>query len=55
MSLEHDPRNIESWRKNIAEAGLEEWAEAVEGDALEMLAMLEDGFDVVFIDAWKDD
>ena len=41
--------------QNIADAGLEEWAELVEGDALEMLAALEDGFDIVFIDAWKDD
>jgi predicted O-methyltransferase YrrM len=55
VSLEHDPRKIEAWRRNIAEAGLEEWAELVEGDALEMLAALEDGFDIVFIDAWKDD
>ena len=55
VSLEHDPRKIEAWRANIADAGLEEWAELVEGDALEMLAALEDGFDVVFIDAWKDD
>ena len=55
VSLEHDPRKIEAWRQNIADAGLEEWAELVEGDALEMLAALEDGFDIVFIDAWKDD
>ena len=55
VSLEHDPRKIEAWRQNIADAGLEEWTELVEGDALEMLAALEDGFDIVFIDAWKDD
>ena len=55
VSLEHDPRKIEAWRQNIADAGLEQWAELVEGDALEMLAALEDGFDVVFIDAWKGD
>ena len=55
VSLEHDPRKIEAWRRNIADAGLEEWAELVEGDALEMLAALEDGFDLVFIDAWKHD
>ena len=55
VSLEHDPRKIEAWRQNIADAGLEQWAELVEGDALELLAALEDGFDVVFIDAWKGD
>src|SRR6185503_14635954 len=43
------------WGPNIADAGLEEWAELVEGDAKETLPELEDGFDVVFLDAWKDD
>ena len=27
----------------------------MEGNALEMLGAIEEGFDVVFIDAWKDD
>ena len=31
------PLKAEAWRRNIAEAGLEEWAELVEGDALETL------------------
>jgi predicted O-methyltransferase YrrM len=55
VSLERDPRKIEAWKRNIAEAGLEEWAELVEGDARETLPALEDGFDVVFLDAWKGD
>ena len=55
VSLEHDPRKAEAWRSNIAAAGLEEWAELVEGDATETLRELEEGFDVVFLDAWKDD
>jgi caffeoyl-CoA O-methyltransferase len=55
VSLEQDPSKIEAWRGNIADAGLEEWAEVIEGDALETLAALEEGFDVVFLDAWKDD
>jgi caffeoyl-CoA O-methyltransferase len=55
VSLEQDPRKTEAWRRNIAEAGLDEWAELVEGDALATLERLEEGFDVVFIDAWKDD
>ena len=37
-------------RRNIAEAGLEDWAELVEGDAAATLAGVEDVFDVVFID-----
>ena len=55
ISLEHDPRKTEAWRRNVAEAGLEEWAELIEGDARETLPAIEDGFDIVFIDAWKDD
>ncbi len=55
VSLEHDPVKCEAWRTNVAEAGLEEWAELVEGDAKETLAATEDTFDVVFLDAEKDD
>jgi predicted O-methyltransferase YrrM len=55
VSLEQDPTKVEAWRKNIADAGLEEWAELIEGDALATLERLEEGFDVVFVDAWKDD
>src|SRR5438105_8540327 len=55
LSLENDPAKIEAWRRNIAEAGLEEWAELVEGDAFETLAAIEDVFDVGFLDAEKDD
>jgi predicted O-methyltransferase YrrM len=55
LSLEHDPRKIEAWRANIAEAGLEEWAELLEGDAKETLPAIDDVFDVVFLDAEKED
>jgi predicted O-methyltransferase YrrM len=55
VSLEHDPAKCEAWRRNIAEAGLEEWAALIEGDAFETLAELEDIFDVVFLDAEKED
>ncbi len=55
VSLEQDPRKVTAWRANVAEAGLEEWAELVEGDARETLAGIEDVFDVVFLDAEKDD
>jgi predicted O-methyltransferase YrrM len=55
VSLEHDPAKAEAWRTNVAEAGLEEWAELVPGDAFETLASLEEPFDLVFIDAEKED
>jgi predicted O-methyltransferase YrrM len=55
LSLENDPAKCEAWRRNITEAGLEEWAELVEGDAYATLAAIEDVFDVVFLDAEKED
>jgi len=54
-SLEHDPQKIEAWRANIAEAGLEDWVDLIEGDAAETLPAIDDVFDVVFLDAEKDD
>ena len=55
VSLESDPAKCEAWRANVEEAGLGEWAELVEGDAFETLPAMEDVFDVVFLDAEKDD
>jgi caffeoyl-CoA O-methyltransferase len=55
LSIELDPLKAEAWRANLAEAGLDEWAELVEGDALKVLEGLDDAFDVVFIDAEKED
>lgn len=55
LSLEHDPARCDLWRANIEEAGLDEWAELVEGDARETLRELQDVFDLVFLDAEKDD
>lgn len=55
VSLEHDPAKCEAWRTNIAEAGLDEWADLFEGDAAATLAASQDTFDIVFLDAEKDD
>jgi predicted O-methyltransferase YrrM len=55
VSLEHDPEKCAAWRENVAAAGLEEWAELVEGDAFETLGRTSDVFDLVFLDAEKDD
>ena len=54
LSLETDPAKVEAWRANIAEAGLEDWAELVEGDAFETLPAIDDVFDLVFLDAEKE-
>ena len=55
VSLEHDPAKAEAWRRNIDDAGLEGWAELEEGDAFELLPRIGDVFDVVFLDAEKED
>jgi caffeoyl-CoA O-methyltransferase len=55
LSIERDPDAAEHWRENVSAAGLEEWAELLEGDALELVPAIEDVFDVVFLDAEKSD
>ena len=55
LSVERDPRKIDAWRKNVQEAGLEDWADLVEGDAHETLPTIDDVFDVCFLDAEKED
>jgi predicted O-methyltransferase YrrM len=54
LSLEHDPVKCEAWHCNLAEAGLDETAELIEGDAFETLPAIGDVFDVVFLDAEKE-
>ena len=55
VSLEVDPLKCEAWRENISAAGLDEWAELIEGDAFATVPALEDVFDMVFLDAEKGD
>jgi predicted O-methyltransferase YrrM len=55
VSLELDPAKIAAWRRNLADAGVDRWAELHEGDAFASLDRLEPGFGLVFLDAWKDD
>ena len=55
LSLEHDAVKCEAWRANVAEAGLEQTAELLEGDAFETLPAIDDVFDLLFLDAEKED
>ena len=55
VSLESDPQRASAWRENVTAAGLDEWAELVEGDAFLTLRETEDTFDVVSLDAEKGD
>src|ERR687887_2874433 len=34
LSIEHDPGKADAWRRNVTEAGVEDWADLIEGDAL---------------------
>ena len=54
LSLENDPAKVEAWRRNVAEAGLEDWCELIDGDALDVVPGIADVFDVVFLDAEKE-
>ena len=55
LSLEHDPEKAEAWRRNTADAGLADWVDLLEGNAFETLPTIDDVFDVVFLDAEKED
>jgi predicted O-methyltransferase YrrM len=55
VSVERSPDAARRWRENVAEAGLEDWVELIEVDALELLGSIEDVYDVVFLDAEKED
>jgi caffeoyl-CoA O-methyltransferase len=55
LSLEFDSAKCEAWRRNVTEAGLGDVAELIEGDAFETLRAIDDVFDLVFIDAEKED
>ena len=54
-SLENDSAKVAAWRANIAEAGVEEWVDLIEGDAAETIPTIDDVFDIVFLDAEKED
>ncbi len=55
VSLEHDAAKTEVRRRNIEEAGLAEWIDLVDGDAFQTIPEVAEFFDVVFLDAEKDD
>src|SRR5256885_3685229 len=55
LSLEADPAKCEAWRRNVSEAGLDDWAELLGGDAHQTLAAVHDVFDLVFLHPEKED
>src|SRR5579875_2463571 len=54
ISTEINPRKVERARRNIEAAGLAEYVEIREGDALETLRVIDGPVDLLFLDGWKD-
>jgi predicted O-methyltransferase YrrM len=54
ISTELNPDKARQARRNLADAGMLDYVEIREGDALETLAQLENNVDFLFLDGWKD-
>src|SRR5437870_12134653 len=48
LSLEREPNCIADWRRNVADAGLEDWADLVAGDVRETIQDIDYWMDCVF-------
>ena len=55
ITIEISPRNARSAAKNIEEAGLADKIKIVQGDALKAIKKLKERFELVFIDAAKEE
>ncbi|TWU30728.1 O-methyltransferase [Novipirellula artificiosorum] len=55
ISVDIDPKMVQTARENLEKVGLSNVVTVVEGDALEVLPRLEGQFDFVYIDAVKSD
>lgn len=55
ITCEYSAYKIELARQSFAQAGLRDYVELVEGDALQTVELLEGPFDFVFIDAIKEE
>ena len=54
ISTEMNPGKVQQARKNLEEAGLAEYVDIREGDAMATLAHLDADIDFLFLDGWKD-
>jgi predicted O-methyltransferase YrrM len=55
ITVDIDPKMVETTRENLKKVGLEEIVTVIQGDALEVLPQLEGQFDFVYLDAVKSD
>jgi predicted O-methyltransferase YrrM len=54
IGTELEPEKVKAARANVAEAGLAQFVDIREGDAMKTLASLEGPIDFLFLDGWKD-
>lgn len=54
ISTEYLPHKVKVARENIAEAGLSDYVEILEGDAMKTLKNLDTEWDFVLLDGWPD-
>jgi len=54
ITTEYLPHKVKAARQNIAEAGLSDYVEFLEGDARETLKDLQEDLDLVLLDGWPD-
>ena len=55
ITIEIDHEKAEAAKNNIRKVGMEDIIEVIEGDAFKVIPKLEGTFDLVFLDAWKED
>ena len=54
ITSELEPRKVDHARANLEEAGLAQWVEVRQGDALETLKKIDGPIEFLFLDGWKD-
>lgn len=55
ISIEYDPVRARQAAANIARAGLSDIVQVIDGDAFAEVPKLDGTFDMIFLDAWKQD
>jgi predicted O-methyltransferase YrrM len=55
ISIEYDPVRAKEAAENIARAGLSDIVQVIHGDAFAEIPKLDGSFDMIFLDAWKQD
>jgi predicted O-methyltransferase YrrM len=54
VGTEREPAKVQAARANVAEAGLAQFVDVLEGDAMKTLAAIEGPIDFLLLDGWKD-